>query len=50
MKRAALLVSDEKYSFVWDECEIVFTPGTIGRGHRKDKLKDFLHKHLRSAD
>ncbi len=39
--RAALLVGDVKYSFIWDQCKITFKDN-IGRGQRKLTLGEFL--------
>lgn len=48
-RRAALLVGDGQYSFIWDKCKIIFDPDNIGRNHRTDNLGDFLHNHLCEA-
>jgi hypothetical protein len=42
-RRAALLVGDVKYSFVWDQYMITLDR-SIGRGQRKLSLKGFLNK------
>jgi len=40
-RRAALLVGDVKYIFVWDQYMIAFE-GSIKRGHKKFELREFL--------
>ena len=40
-RRAALLVGDLEYSFLWDKPTLFF-PNSIGRGYRKINLNDLL--------
>ncbi len=44
-RRAAMLVGDEKSSFIWSQPKIALDHN-IGRGQVKYFLKDFLHSHL----
>jgi hypothetical protein len=38
-----LLVGNPQQSFLWDRPLIFLTPFSIGRGHRKLRLDEFLH-------